>query len=133
MNETNIRVRPDEIARQIAENGGKGLVGRIGIGRYQNPHTLEDYPGKQVPIPKAQVYLSRDGAGGQAEQAPGVDVGREPRVVDQDARAAQHVRDQVALDEVHVPDGVEQAGSRGSDHLVEVGRHDGGERSTLHE
>jgi radical SAM superfamily enzyme YgiQ (UPF0313 family) len=41
MDETNTRVRPREIARRIAENGGKGLVGIVGAQSNEFPRAVD--------------------------------------------------------------------------------------------
>ena len=41
MDETNTRVRPDRIAKQIADNGGLGLVGFVGVQSNEFPRTLD--------------------------------------------------------------------------------------------
>src|SRR4029453_7835768 len=44
MDETNTRVRPKEIARVIAENGGHGLVGIVGVQSNQFPRAVDIAP-----------------------------------------------------------------------------------------
>jgi radical SAM superfamily enzyme YgiQ (UPF0313 family) len=41
MDETNTRVRPDRIVKQIASNGGLGLVGFVGVQSNEFPRTLD--------------------------------------------------------------------------------------------
>ncbi len=41
MDETNTRVRPHEIARRIAENGGQGLVGIVGVQSNEFPRAVD--------------------------------------------------------------------------------------------
>src|SRR5262245_63188488 len=41
MDETNTRVRPREIARRIAENGGLGLVGIVGVQSNEFPRAVD--------------------------------------------------------------------------------------------
>src|SRR4029453_10541428 len=41
MDETNTRVRPREIARRIAENGGHGLVGIVGVQSNEFPRAVD--------------------------------------------------------------------------------------------
>ena len=41
MDETNARVRPRDIARRIAENGGVGLVGIVGVQSNEFPRSLD--------------------------------------------------------------------------------------------
>ena len=41
MDETNTRVRPREIARRIAENGGPGLVGIVGVQSNEFPRAVD--------------------------------------------------------------------------------------------
>ena len=41
MDETNTRVRPHEIARRIAENGGLGLVGIVGVQSNEFPRAVD--------------------------------------------------------------------------------------------
>ena len=41
IDETNTRVRPGDIAKRIAENGGLGLVGFVGVQSNEFPRTLD--------------------------------------------------------------------------------------------
>ena len=41
IDETNTRVRPDRITKQIAENGGHGLVGLVGVQSNEFPRALD--------------------------------------------------------------------------------------------
>ena len=41
VDETNTRVRPDRIARQIQDNGGFGMVGFVGVQSNQFPRVMD--------------------------------------------------------------------------------------------
>src|ERR1035438_7963219 len=41
IDETNSRVRPERIARDIAASGGRGLVGLVGVQSNQFPHAVD--------------------------------------------------------------------------------------------
>ena len=41
VDETNTRVRPDDIARQIQDNGGFGMVGFVGVQSNQFPRAMD--------------------------------------------------------------------------------------------
>ena len=54
VDETNTRVRPDHIARQIQDNGGFGMVGFVGVQSNQFPRVMDC----------ARPLAGRRGAGG---------------------------------------------------------------------
>ncbi len=41
LDETNTRIRPDRLARQIRKSGGRGLVGLVGVQSNQFPHAMD--------------------------------------------------------------------------------------------
>ena len=65
MDETNTRVRPRDIAKRIAKNGGLGLVGLIGVQSNEFPRALDI----ARPLREAGVQVMI-GAGGSSSPAP---------------------------------------------------------------
>src|ERR1700712_2818130 len=41
IDETNTRIRPERLARAIADNGGRGLVALVGVQSNQFPHAMD--------------------------------------------------------------------------------------------
>jgi hypothetical protein len=60
VDETNTRVRPDRIARQIQDNGGFGMVGFVGVQSNQFPRVMEQPLPLEIHCPPLHLPLDTE-------------------------------------------------------------------------